>query len=43
MVNGGRQYLAYIEPTLQTMREGVGELDEWRELHALFPFESDTP
>ena len=38
-----RQYLAYIEPTLQTVRECVGELDEWRELHALFPFESDTP
>lgn len=43
VVYGRRQYLAYIEPTLETVRECAGELDEWRELHSLFPFEFKTP
>lgn len=43
VVYGRRQYLAFIDPTLESVRECVDELDEWQELRSLFPFEYDTP
>jgi aminoglycoside/choline kinase family phosphotransferase len=39
VVYGRRQYLAYIGPTLETVDECAAELDEWRELRSLFPFD----
>lgn len=43
VVYGRRQYLAYIDPTLETVRACARELDEWRDLEALFPFEYEPP
>jgi len=43
VVYGRRQYLVYIDPTLETIRECAGELEEWRDLHSLFPFDHQSP
>ncbi len=43
VVKSRRQYLSYIGPTLEVVRECVLELDDWQDLASLFPFEFERP
>jgi N-acetylmuramate 1-kinase len=43
VVYGRRRYLAFIDPTLETIRACARDTDEWTELQDLFPFEFRTP
>jgi len=43
VVYGRRQYLSYIDPTLETVRECATGMEEWSELLSAFPFEYHAP